>query len=120
MSELLHLQRLWKAERFNDALKLVDQLLSKSPDCPYLLVTRGMLIQLLDHQNGPALREAEENFLKALTLAPESLDALEELAHFYDAVEPNATKAKFYASEYVKRAEPALKKIRNILNERPS
>lgn len=117
MSGLARLQDLWKAEQFDDALTLVDQLLLKSPDCPYLLVTRGILIQLLDHQNGPPLQEAEENFLRALTLAPGNLDALEELAHYYDAVEPNATKAKFYAAEYLKKAEPALEKIRNILNE---
>ena len=117
MSELLRLQDLWKAEEFDGALALVDHLLLGAPDCPYLLVTRGMLIQLLDHQNGPTLQEAEKSFLAALKLAPGSLDALEELAHYYDAVAPDATKAKFYAAEYFKKAEPALEKIRVILNE---
>jgi hypothetical protein len=101
MSELLRLQDLWKVEEFDGALALVDRLLLGTLDRPYLLVTHGMLIQLLDYQNGPPLQE--KNFLMALRLAPGSLDALEELAHYYDAVAPNATKAKFYAAEYFKK-----------------
>ena len=117
MSELIQLQNLWKAKGFDEALRLIDRLLLRAPDCPYLLVTRGILIQLLDHQNGPPLQEAEENFLKALALAPGNLDALEELAHYYDAVAPDAIKAKFYAREYLEKAEPALEKIKKILYE---
>jgi len=117
MAKLAHLQELWKAEQFDDALQLVDQLLADSAECPYLLVTRGILIQLLDHKNGPPLSEAEQNFLTALSLAPGNLDAMEELAHYYDAVAPNPDKAKFYAAEYLKKAEPALEKIRSILSD---
>jgi len=115
----MRLQDLWKAEQFDEALALVDKLLLTCPDCPYLLVTRGMLIQLLDHEHGPPLGEAEENLIRALTLAPGNLDALEELAHYYDAVAPNPAKAKFYAEEYLKRAEPAIEKIKTILSEAP-
>jgi tetratricopeptide (TPR) repeat protein len=115
MSDLAKLQELWKSQQFDSALTLVDRLLSESPECPYLLVTRGMLIQLLDHQEGPPLEEAEKAFLKALSLAPGNLEALEELAHYYDAVAPNVQKAKLYAAEYLKKAEPALEKVRTIL-----
>ncbi|MGB6716247.1 MAG: hypothetical protein WBE47_04770, partial [Candidatus Acidiferrales bacterium] len=117
MGGLLELQELWKARQFDKALALVDRLLSQSPECPYLLVSRGILIQLLDHGEGPPLEEAERSFLEALTFAPDNLDTLEELAHYYDSVAPNAEKAKFYAEQYLKRAEPALEKIKKILTQ---
>ena len=117
MSGLLLLQELWKKQEFDDALRLVDGLLSTSPDCPHLLVSRGMLIQLLDHQHGPPLRDAEQAFLKALSLAPENLDALEELANFYDAVTPNLPKAQEYAGRYLELVEPVRKKMAAILRE---
>ena len=42
---------------------------------------------------------------------------MEELAHYYDAVVRDAEKAQHYARMYVKKAEPALEKIKSILSE---
>ncbi len=118
MVGISELRTLWASQRFDEALSLVDRLLSKCPDCPYLLVTRGMAIQLLDHQGGPPLHEAERSFLRALEIEPDYLAAIEELAHYYDAVADDTKKAQYFAREYLRRVEPSLKKLNVILSEK--
>ena len=60
----------------------------------FALVDRAIRLQLAD-DGDPS--EVEECLKKALALDPENIDALQEAAHFYDAVTLNARKAKKYA-----------------------
>ena len=59
------------------------------------LVARA--IELMLSEDGE-LAEVEAHLSKALDLWAENLDALEETAHFYDAVMPDSQKAKHYAA----------------------
>jgi hypothetical protein len=117
MNTFQEIRDLWAAEKFDAALAKIDELLIQCPDCPSLLVSRGAAIQLLDHQHGPPLSEAERSFLRALEVAPDNLSTIEELAHYYDAVAADPVKAKHFAREYISRVEPALEEMRNILRD---
>ena len=96
---------------------MVDELLKKNASCPCLLVMRGILILLLDHTHGPPLREAERCFLKAFELNPDSLETLEELAHYYDVVDEDRAKAKHYAKLYLVQARGVSQDMERILAE---
>jgi tetratricopeptide (TPR) repeat protein len=117
MNAFQDIRDLWAAEKFDEALTKIDELLIRYPDSPSLLVSRGMAIQLLDHQHGPPLGEAERSFLRALEVDPNSLRAIENLAHYYDAVADDPVKAKHFAREYISRVEPALEEMRSILRD---
>jgi hypothetical protein len=60
----------------------------------FKLVDQAMRLQLTDDGD---LVEIEECLKKALKLNPDSIEALQEAAHFYDAVVPNANRARKYA-----------------------
>ncbi|MFZ0415129.1 MAG: hypothetical protein WA766_07125 [Candidatus Acidiferrales bacterium] len=117
MDDFREIQRLWSARQFDDVLTTIDKLLVECPDCPSLLVSRGVVIQLLDHREGPALNEAERSFLRALEVAPDNVSAIEELAHYYDAVVNDPAKAKHFAREYLSRVQPVIEEMRTILRE---
>ena len=61
----------------------------------FALVNEAMELQLSDDCE---LQEAEARLVKALELAPNCLEALQEAAHFYDSVVPQIEKAKNYAT----------------------
>jgi hypothetical protein len=67
-----------------------------------MFVDRAIRLQLAE-DDGP-LSEVEDCLLKALKLDSQNIDALQETAHFYDAVAPNMKKAKKYALACRKRA----------------
>jgi hypothetical protein len=56
----------------------------------FALVQRAIRIQLGDDGN---LAEVESCLLKALDLDPDSIEALQEAAHFFDIVMPQAARA---------------------------
>lgn|GEM_PF-5603834 len=117
MDDLREIHKLFAARQFEEALAKIDGLLAQCPDCPSLLVSRGVVIQLLDHRKGPALSEAERSFLRALEVAPDHVSAIEELAHYYDAVVDDSEKAKHFARSYLNRVEPVIQEMRVILGE---
>ena len=59
------------------------------------LVDKAVRLQLSDDGD---LSEIESLFEKALSLDANSIEVLQEAAHFYDAVVPNARKARKLAS----------------------
>lgn len=61
----------------------------------FKLVDQAMRLQLTDHGD---LVEVEKCLKKALKLAPDNIEVLQEAAHFYDAVVPNAKMARKYAA----------------------
>jgi len=97
-----------KHEKYNDALKellKVERTLSNT-NYPDFFVLKGVLIQLSDI-NDFTLADVEKNYLKALKLDPENINALEELYHFYDAVMDDEVKAKKY-----------MKKLDDVINDK--
>jgi hypothetical protein len=79
----------------------------------FSLVQRAILIQVSDEDGD--LSDAESCLLKALDLDPHSIEALQEAAHFYDAVTPHAAKAMEYASRCREQAAKVLAEMDSIL-----
>jgi hypothetical protein len=75
------------------------------------------LIQLFDSLDGPPLKEAAKSYSQALKLNPNNLEAIEGLAHFYDAVDPKPSRAKRYAAMYIEKAGQGLSGMNQILTE---
>lgn len=80
------------------------------------LVGQAMTLQLAK-DDGP-LREVESLLRRALELWDGSLDALEETAHFYDAVMDDDTNAVKYAALCRARAAALVASMDEILLER--
>jgi hypothetical protein len=78
----------------------------------FALADRAIRLQLAD-DGDPS--EVEECLKKALALDPENIEALQEAAHFYDAVTPNARKAKKYALDCRGRAAKVASEMDGIL-----
>jgi len=97
-----------KNEKYNDALKelLKAEKNILNTNYPDFFVLKGVLI-LLSDTNDFKLEDVEKNYLKALKLDPENINALEELYHFYDAVMGDEAKAKKY-----------MKKLDDVINDR--
>ncbi len=114
---LKEIRTLLDAEKFDEALATLDKLLARDNECPHLWNLRGDLIQLLDTEAGPPLSEAGRSYEKALAINPDDLEALECLAHFYDAIDPEPVKAKQYAAAYISRAKRGLAEMERVLAE---
>ena len=106
-----------KSGHEKQALADVDRLLAHHR-CPYSLVLRGILIQLQDEDCPYPLQQAADDFLEALRIDSSYLPALEQLAHFYDAVEPNIEKAAEYAEAYLSSTTPICDEMRRIAASR--
>jgi predicted Zn-dependent protease len=96
------------------ALKLIEGLIKKNPLSPYLHVMRAELILLQNHPNTPPLDAAERSYLRAHNMNPNDLEAIEGLAHFYDAVNPDRRKAKKFAELYLQKSFVAIRKLRKL------
>jgi tetratricopeptide (TPR) repeat protein len=114
---LKEIKRLWKARKFEKALAKIEKLLARYSECPHLWNLRGDLIQLLETPHGPALAEAAKSYKMALRLNPQDLEALENLAHFYDVVIPRPASAKKYARAYIAKAKRGLREMECILTD---
>jgi Tfp pilus assembly protein PilF len=79
----------------------------------FSLVQRAMRIQL-GNDDGE-LADAESCLLKALELDPNSIEALQEAAHFYDAVMPDAARVRDYASKCRDQATKVVAEMDEIL-----
>ena len=115
MTRMIDLAALWKNKEFKSALAAVDDLLKSSHECPYLLRRRGMLILLQEDDSWPSLEEAEACLLRAHDLAPNNLDTLEELVHFYAVIIPNPDKARHYARMFEESIAEKLHRIQEVL-----
>ena len=61
------------------------------------------------------MSEAEECLLRAHATDPNYLPALEQLPHFYDAVSPDAAKARAFAAAYLE-SRKVLEELQDIVN----
>lgn len=91
---------------YDKALSELNALLTSECNCPSFWVMRGDLIQLGENASTPPLTEAAASYKKALELDPNDLEAIESLAHFFDAVISQPTDAKQYARAYIEKVDP--------------
>ena len=100
------------------ALSRAEASLSLVPDCPYHLVNRAIAIQLLDREDGPSLEDALRSLERAHELDPGHIEALQELAHFFDAVAPDETKATHFARLCLEQVQKVSDEMSEILTSR--
>ena len=79
------------------------------------LVDRAIRLQLSDDAELP---EIEEGLQRALSLDPNSIEVLQEAAHFYDGVVPNARKARKLAAHCRDKAVKLVAEMNRIIKER--
>ncbi len=89
-----NIRKLHQEQRFGDALVEVETQLHSYQENAHLWVLRGNLMQLSEMPPGFTLDEVEKSYLTALELEPDSVEAMEELAHFYYAVIDDRPKAQ--------------------------
>lgn len=107
-----------KAEKYEAALAQLEKVKVHHQECPYLWILRGDLIQLLDTQDGPPLKEAGISYRKAVMLDSNNVYAIESLAHFYDAIEQQPERARYYANIFIKKVKQSLSDMEQILKEK--
>jgi hypothetical protein len=78
------------------------------------LVDRAIRLQLSDEGD---LSEIEECLQRALSLDPNSIEVLQEAAHFYDAVVPNGRKARKLAAHCRDKAIKLVAEMNRIVKE---
>ena len=78
------------------------------------LVDRAIRLQLSDEGD---LSEIEKCLQRALSLDPNSIEVLQEAAHFYDAVVPNARKARKCAARCRDKAVKMVAEMDGIIKE---
>ncbi len=83
-----------------DTLRMADDAVAAFPRSPRLWCRRGDLILLACAESTYTLADARESYQRALAIDPENPEALQELGHFFDAVEPQPE----LAEEYFRRA----------------
>jgi hypothetical protein len=102
-------------QNMREKLRLTEEALAAHPECPLLLVRKAILIQTQDVLEGtPSLEEAERCLLEAIALDGKYADALEELAHFYDKVQPDIAKARSFAERYIALVSPVVRDMTEI------
>jgi len=79
------------------------------------LVDQAIRLQLSDDAELP---EIEDCLKRALSLDPESIEVLQEAAQFYDAVIPNARKARKFAAHCRGKALKIVAEMDSIIKER--
>jgi hypothetical protein len=90
-----------RAGQHGAALEAIARSLEDDPDCPYVLVLQAISTMLNESPLGPGLEQAERALLRAVEIDGTYLPALEELAHYYDAVAPDPQRARMYASRWI-------------------
>jgi hypothetical protein len=95
--------------------------LGQHPECVDFWVERARLLMLedlpSDDQPPDVLGEVEKCILRALDLDPKHLGAIEEAAHFYDAVAPDRKKALTYAERYIHLAGTVVGDMKAIIED---
>ena len=98
-------------------LKRNSLALTRCRDCADLWVTRARLLMLEDEPLSGSLLDVERCILKALDLAPDNLEAIEEAAHYYDVVAPGRRKAVKHAKRYIALAGKVVSDMQAILED---
>jgi hypothetical protein len=79
------------------------------------LTYKAIKLQLSNDDGG--LKEVEDVLLKAVAVDSKCIDALQETAHFYDAVLPRADRAKRYAASCKSECQQIISEMDAILAE---
>ena len=79
------------------------------------LVDRAIRLQLSDDGE---MSEIEDCLQRALKLDPNSIEVLQEAAHFYDVVVPNARKARKLAANCRDKAGKVIAEMNSIIKQR--
>ncbi len=111
---LKKVHELYKGQKYNEALCVLELSLKGASDCPYLWLLRGHLVQLSTEPQSLTLKDAEISYLRALEIDPDYVEALESLAHFHDVVIPTKVRAREYAQLVLKRIEIMSSSMRKI------
>jgi predicted Zn-dependent protease len=114
---LKQIKKLIRKEKYSLALENLEQLLLSQQESPYLWTMRGDLIQLIETENGPPLKQAAISYRKALKLDPHDLYAIKSLARFYYAVDQQPAKAKEFAASFVEKATQGISEMEQIISE---
>jgi hypothetical protein len=77
----------------------------------------AQLIQVQTGDDTPSLDEAERALVAAHKFAPEYIDALQELAHYYDAVADRPVLARRYATLCLQLLDKAREEMIRITEE---
>jgi hypothetical protein len=88
--------------------------LLRNPKCADLWVMKARLLMLGD---SATLAQVEKCILKALSLSPNNLEAIEEAAHYYDVMKFDRRKAVKYAKRYVQLAGKVVSDMQAILDD---
>jgi hypothetical protein len=108
---------LWRKRQFERVLKIVAELLPAHSLSPWLWITKADAILLSETSLKNPLEVAEQCYLKALSINPKDLDALESLAHFYDAIVVKPRLARKYARQFLMLVSDKIEKMRSIAGE---
>jgi hypothetical protein len=81
----------------------------------FALVQEAIKLQLSDDAN--ELSEIEDRLVRALELDPSSIEALQEAAHFYDAVQSDASRARDYGFRCRERISAVVSEMDGILDQ---
>lgn len=106
-ASLARVRKLWKADQFDEALELVEELRHEFPGNPQLQVAWASLVQLQESA-AHGLDEARAALESAVEFDDESPTAQLELAHFVDAVDDDAAKAAALFAAAATRAKAQL------------
>ena len=103
---------LYREQKFWDAYRLVEDLLTRYPASMEFLVQRATIIQLLNakgNQELPSLSLAMQSLKEARELAPDAVEPLLELGHFAYAVNDDSAAGLEYFESAEEIAEAGLK-----------
>ena len=110
--EIARIKKLWKQERFDQAIRVVEGLRGEYSGNPQLLVLWASLVQLQEASNY-TLDDACNALKEAVVLDATSPSAAIELGHFLDAVEDDPESA---AKVFAQAAEMAHRQYIAALN----
>lgn len=87
-------KRLYRSERYREALSLLDTIEQSCKLHPDLLVWKARSLQLLDDMSPYSLADIEAILRKALTIESDYLPAVVDLAYFYLNILDDSERAK--------------------------
>jgi len=100
-SILNKLNSLCNAEKYDEALEILNSEDLRNIENPYLLVCKSRCLLVADNSPSDAFKQAELCLEKALDIDPEYLPALIDLADFYSVILDNSKKGKELFEEAV-------------------
>jgi len=114
-ADIKKLHLLLSEKKLSEALIFVEELLTKNLISPYLLVQKARLIMLQNTDQAPPLAEVERCLLLAHEINQDDFEVIEELAHYYDVVDPHPESAKKYKDLFLDRSSKIAKEMREIM-----